>query len=1547
MGNTLSLFKKFCSLDFVERNCQQALLLLTPDIQWFGTSDYDDVHSIEEAKCYLLSEIKALPTPYKMSIVQENYTPTSESTGVAFLRMVLENEGVQLFVRATAASRMEDGQEKLCTIHFSVADSMQQEDEYYPIAKHNEAIAQTKRELVMSTMPGGLMGVYLKKDFPFYFINQRMLDYLDYADESEFVTAINGMIINAIHPDERAAVSKSAKKQLSQGDRYTVDYRMKKKDGSYIWVHDVGQKTVDEGGQDVIVSACYDITPEHEKQAQLDNLMNAMPGGVALYQMVGEDLRVLYHSKGVGALSGRTPTEYEALVQDNVKNSICPEDVESVFAALHKAANTDEVISLDYRIPHMEGEYIWITGSFRRTGTENGHPIIHAVFTEMPQQRELINSLTENSSTGIIVSDNTTHELLYINPAVCKMLEIKDTGYTGKLCYEHLLGYGEPCSFCKRSELAKGVDKKNVSYLPHIDKYLMARGKLIQWAGREARVEYLTDITTEKKVQEQLNDLVQNIFCGVIVSKASVDDGTYEIQYMNEGFCRLFEDTEENLRLRYKSDLTVGVHPDDLETICRMTQELLDGKNHTAGTLRFILSNGKAKWVQLDINAVRLTDGTATTYATYSDVTMQMQQEQQLRDMIHNVPGGICLYRWNGVKLIPVVVSEQFSEMLGIDVKSHLDSIDGMNFEMVHPEDITRARQIVEEAVKKVGKTEYTCRLFNAKTKVYQWIYIQGNTICQPDGSSFIYVHYTDITQERLTAQKLRASERALDAATEHADLWYWSYDPSSSQAYFNPKCTRDFDLPVLLENYPQSWIDMGFILPDYETAYCDAVTQAQERHAHVVFEAQVLFKDGSIHWAEFRFTNLPDEDEKNCIVVCTACVVDEQKALQAKYEIEKQKASLGEKDLLIHAAFNLNTGETLEYEYSEALKGTVSKYSTMSESIAVVAQSIVNQADRGQFIQLNEVDYLNAQLQQGNIDFAIEYRRKMPSGQIIWVRDILHLVREPNTGNVILFEYCYDIHQQKMAEEVLHSSTTYDYESISSVNFNCGKILYFGEGRSTDHEGLLDYEKIRQAYAKDVVISEERETFLLHTNPQRVISSVAQNGSYEFLTKTVQKDGTVGTVKSRFVPYDMENNIYILTRINVTAILKEESEKNRKLREALAVAKQANSAKSDFLSAMSHDIRTPMNAIVGMCELALEDEHDQEQVHESLETIQSSSQLLLSLINSILDMSRIESGKMVLVNEPFLMTEQINETAVSYKTLTEQRQQKFELDINITHDACMGDIARIHSAIDNILSNAIKYTPAGGTISYCVTEHPSGKPGIGVYRFEISDTGIGISKEKQAHLFEPFYRGETDLTAKIEGTGLGLPIAKAIIDLKGGTISVKSEEGLGTTFIIELPLHIVRAHENIKEVVHSNKGDVGDLTKKHILLCEDHPVNQKVVQRILEKAHAKVTMADNGQVGYEAFVKSEAGTFDLILMDIQMPQMNGYEAATAIRGSDHPQAKTIPIIALSANAFTEDVQKSLHTGMNAHIAKPIEPKTLFEILNQFFVETIGENGRV
>ncbi|MDD4850093.1 MAG: response regulator, partial [Gemmiger sp.] len=312
------------------------------------------------------------------------------------------------------------------------------------------------------------------------------------------------------------------------------------------------------------------------------------------------------------------------------------------------------------------------------------------------------------------------------------------------------------------------------------------------------------------------------------------------------------------------------------------------------------------------------------------------------------------------------------------------------------------------------------------------------------------------------------------------------------------------------------------------------------------------------------------------------------------------------------------------------------------------------------------------------------------------------------------------------------------------------------------------------------------------------------------------------------------------------------------------------------------------------------------------------------------------------LAQEGFSVMEQIAIAGSRFRPLADQQGLKLSLYTDIKHDRCTGDVVRIHRVMDNILSNALKFTPAGGQVSCRITENPMANKNYGMYRFEITDTGIGMSEEQQLHAFDPFYRAQTALTEHTEGTGLGLSITKNMVDSMGGTATLHSTVGVGTTFVVELPLR-VSGGEGQHPATWSNTGagtgaaaDTSGLRGLQVLVCEDHPINQTVAKRILEKAGMRVVLAENGQAGYEKFAQSRPGSYQVILMDIQMPVMNGYEATQAIRECGHPQAKTIPILAMTANAFAEDIQKSLASGMNEHLAKPLEPARLYAALRRF-----------
>ena len=406
------------------------------------------------------------------------------------------------------------------------------------------------------------------------------------------------------------------------------------------------------------------------------------------------------------------------------------------------------------------------------------------------------------------------------------------------------------------------------------------------------------------------------------------------------------------------------------------------------------------------------------------------------------------------------------------------------------------------------------------------------------------------------------------------------------------------------------------------------------------------------------------------------------------------------------------------------------------------------------------------------------------------------------------------------------------------------------------------------------------------------------------------------------------------LTRSNrqLEAALKENKEINEKLDEARLLAEQASLSKTRFLANMSHDIRTPMNAIVGLSELMEHHIENPEMLQVYISKLQSSSQYLLDLINDILDLSKIENGSPELRLEPMNIGTQIEQVVTIIKPQINQKNQELSVECDCKEfGAVLGDPIRFRQILMNIFSNAVKYTPEGGQI--CFTIHEMGKTnGETTYEFIVEDTGIGMSPEYMEHIFEPFSRSEPEVK-EIQGTGLGMAITKSLTDAMGGNIRVDSTLGKGSRFCVEIPF-AVSAVKTCKETPQDKgKDKIISLQGMRFLCAEDNALNAEILTAMMEMEGAECVIYENGKLLADAFESVNPGEYQAILMDVQMPVMDGYEAARAIRHSKNPLGKEIPIIAMTANAFAEDVQRCLDAGMNAHIAKPVDFDKLKEIL--------------
>ena len=504
------------------------------------------------------------------------------------------------------------------------------------------------------------------------------------------------------------------------------------------------------------------------------------------------------------------------------------------------------------------------------------------------------------------------------------------------------------------------------------------------------------------------------------------------------------------------------------------------------------------------------------------------------------------------------------------------------------------------------------------------------------------------------------------------------------------------------------------------------------------------------------------------------------------------------------------------------------------------------------------------------------------------------------------------------------------DYFSIYVVDLDTDHFVEYSATKEFDTLGVEkngeDFFNLSRRNMSRLIYEDDRERFMGTFYREKVMSILERDKIFTMKYRLVFGDTPVWVSMKATLLEDKDGRHLIIGTNNIGAQMEREEEYQQRVREA------RTNARNDFLANMSHDIRTPMNAIVGYTNIAKSNKHKPETVADALDKIGSSSHYLLSLINDILDISKIESGKMQISCGPCDLAELFRRI----EDITALQAKKKSLVINycydnICHYQVITDELRIEQIIINIVSNAIKYTPPGKTVDLIAEEVPS-PGGKNKYRFIIRDTGIGIKEDYMPHIFESFTREERTTVNRIQGTGLGLAITAKIVEMMGGTISVKSKLGEGSEFTVELELEPLETDSQ----ANADNSENIDLAGHRILLVEDNAINAEIARMILEQYGAEVQQAENGKIGLEALQEKGPGYYDAVLMDIQMPVMNGFEATKAIRALGGAYATALPIIAMSANAYDEDVRDCLAAGMNGHIAKPFNPDELMRILRRY-----------
>ena len=1016
-----------------------------------------------------------------------------------------------------------------------------------------------------------------------------------------------------------------------------------------------------------------------------------------------------------------------------------------------------------------------------------------------------------------------------------------------------------------------------------------------------------------------------------------IDKETYEILFSNDVFMQLWGHGDYAGQSCYK-------YINNIEVPCGECSVPLikNGSYHTDA----VYAPLQDKWFSIDYEEMNWYGRNAV--AVYARDVTEAQNVQQsieadrnnLNDILGNIPGGVVVFSEKDDVIQLEYTNSSFFEThhgsreywmsKGRNPRKWLAESDQKEFD----EEFYK----VKSGKKKEGNSTY--RITGADGKRH-WVNNLFRKAYEHNGVQYYYASFVDM-DEQIAAENARTEARMMyEAAVEDAKLVVWEYDIINHRVImaeneFTEYDYRKFGLPKYTENAPQSLVP--FIDDEYVDEFLEMYKNVDAGVPTASCEVWYKLQPGTEPRCErISYTTVFDDDGKPIKAYGIGQNITAAKQAQEEYYQLREKLTENLENVV--ASFQLKISKNKYVSGYSPYQYVVKQLetSTADEHFAATANTIINNDIRSSFIKNFTCEHLSQVFKQGQKIMGCEYPVKTLSNDIMWVHATLQMIQNPNTGDVEGISYSQDITKRKNNETILTKIASENCDYIGIINV-ANKMLAISNGTWSCKE-IKTGQNMEYYSALQILISNYMEPKGGTALKERVsidiiVDMLKDNDPYFVFYDLI--DERLGNLRKQ-VKFDWlneEKKEILIIQMDITEAYRKEQELLYDAQKAKEEADSANQAKSEFLSHMSHDIRTPLNGIIGFTNYALK-EPDKVKKQKYLEKVKASGELMLDMINDTLDLSRIESGKETVDIQAVPVRELVAYVVTSLRPEAEMKDIELVTDYEVPQDGlALVDKTKIQKIVLNLLSNAIKYTHRNGRVSVSVLpidDHDN--CGYG-WEIIVEDNGIGMSEEFRNVMFEPFSQEKRSEVSTMYGTGLGLSIVKRYTDILKGTVKVESKVHRGTKISVSLPIQMADDVEAMSEI---GRVEYGSLAGKRILMFEDNEINAEIADLILKEAGIYMQRAANGKEGLEMFIASEIDYYDAILMDIRMPIMNGYEATEAIRKLDRKDASRIPIIALTADAFKETVEIAESVGMNGYITKPIKPETMIKAISNAF----------